>query len=226
MVSRLVLLPLMLSAFPLFTFSVAAQTAKPGWTADARTGCLVWNPSPEPKADTTIKWSGACTESGAEGRGVLEWFVDGKLFQRYEGALRAGKEEGAGVLTYADGSGYEGEFRDGRFNGHGVYAYAGQGRHEGEYRDGKAHGPGVYLWENGSRYEGEFGDGKRNGKGSFTSAEGHRYDGEYRDNKPNGKGTFESADGELYWGTWSNGCLRQGDSWAIVGVTKEECGFE
>ncbi len=90
---------------------------QPGWIADARTDCRVWNRNPEPNPKTTINWSGACANGLAQGHGVLQWFVDGKPDQRYEG-----------------------EYRDGTFNGHGVYSYADGGRYEGAYLDGKAHG--------------------------------------------------------------------------------------
>jgi hypothetical protein len=224
--SRLSPLALILFAFALFACPLAAETPQPGWIADARTDCRVWNRNPEPDPKTTISWSGACANGLAQGRGVLQWFVDGKPDQRYEGAFRDGKENGRGVLTYTDGSRYVGEYRDGKFNGRGTYTYADGGRYEGEYRDGKADGQGVYSWANGARYEGEFSDGKRSGRGAFTSAEGNRYRGQYRDNRPNGTGTFKTADGEALSGTWVNGCLREDDSWAAVGVTKEECGFK
>ena len=226
MISRFSLLALMPFAVPaaiLFAFPVAAQ---PGWISDTRTGCQVWNQNPDPSPNTAITWSGACAEGTAQGHGTLQWFVDGKPDQRYEGKFRGGQANGRGVLSFTNGARYEGEFRDGRFNGRGVYAYADRGRHVGEYRDGKAHGRGVYSWADGGRYEGEFSDGKRNGRGVFTSAEGHCYEGEYRDNKPNGAGTFKLADGQVFSGTWSNGCLDHGDGWAAIGVTKEQCGFE
>ena len=223
--SRLSLLALIPFVFPLFAYPLAAEPPQPGWIADARTGCRVWNPTPQPDPKTTIGWSGACANGRAQGHGVLQWFVAGEPDQRFEGELRDGKENGRGVLTFTDGSRYEGEYRDGKFNGRGVYAYADGGRYEGEYLDGKAHGRGVFSWPDGAHYEGEFIDGKRNGRGIFTSAKGHHYWGQYRDNKPNGPGIFESAEGETISGTWLNGCLGQDDSWVVVGVTKEECGF-
>ena len=221
MVSRLSLLILILFAYP-----AAAETQQPGWIADVQTGCRVWNLTPDPSPNTTVTWSGPCTEGAAQGQGILQWFVDGKPDQRYEGEFRAGLANGRGVLLFTNGARYEGEFKDGRFNGHGVYAGADRGRYIGDYRDGKAHGRGVFSWPTGARYEGEFRNGKQNGHGIFTSAEGHCYEGEYRDNKPNGVGTFKLVDGQEFSGTWSNGCLAQGDDWAAVGVSKEQCGFE
>jgi hypothetical protein len=218
--SRLSLLTLILFALP-----AAAETPQPGWIADARTQCRVWNPNPAPNPRTTISWSGACANGVAQGQGILQWSTDGVPGQRFEGAFRDGKENGRGVLSFTDGSRYEGEYSDGTFNGRGVYAYADGGRYEGEYRDGRAEGHGVYSWANGARYEGEFSDGKRQGRGAFTSAEGNHHEGQYRDNKPNGAGVFETAEGDAISGTWVNGCLGEGDRWAVVGVTREECGF-
>src|SRR5215475_7073864 len=63
-----------------------AQTAQPGWIADGRTGCRVWNHHPEPKE--TITWSGRCENGRAQGKGVVLWFADGRLSERIEGEMR------------------------------------------------------------------------------------------------------------------------------------------
>ena len=161
-----------LCALPAF-----AQTLQPGWITDARTGCRVWNPYPQPRE--TVLWTGACSNGLAQGHGVVQWFEDGKA----------------------------------------------SSRHDGEYRDGKANGRGVVTFASGSRYDGEFCDSKRNGRGVFIFANGARYDGQWRADKADGKGTKTSADGQVYSGTWTNGCFRQGNRWATVGATPEECGL-
>jgi hypothetical protein len=133
---------------------------------------------------------------------VLQWFLEGKHGNRYEGEYRGGQANGWGVYTYTDGSHYDGEWKDSRRNGRGVFTFT-----------------------NGNRYEGEFKDGNFHGRGAFTFADGNRYVGEFKDNKVNGTGTLV-AGGETYSGNWTNGCYREGDQMAVIGATRKECGFE
>lgn len=195
----------MRSSFALLVLALIATPAlaqtPPGWIADAKTGCRVWNPAPEP--GESISWTGGCQNKLAQGRGVLQWFMNGKPGDRYEG-----------------------EYRDGKENGRGVHTYAGGGRYEGEYRDGKKSGRGVRTLISGARYEGEYRDGKENGQGEFTSKDGSRYVGEVRDGKPNGQGTLKLANGHIYSGTWTKGCFREGSRMANVISTPKECGFQ
>jgi hypothetical protein len=184
----------------IFALPSLAQTANPGWIADSKTGCRVWNSSPKPRE--TISWSGDCKIGLAQGRGVLQWFVDGKHGNRYEGEYRGGQANGWGVYTYTDGSHYDGEWKDGRRNGRGVFTFT-----------------------NGNRYEGEFKDGNFNGRGDLRYADGTRYVGEFKDNKVNGTGVL-IVGGETYSGTWTNGCYREGGQIAVIGTTRKECGFE
>src|SRR5215469_12363443 len=82
----------------------AAQTetdAPPGWIADSKTGCKVWNPAPEPKE--AIHWSGPCKNGYADGRGTVQWMENGKPGDRYDGEYRGGKRNGHGVVTYSNG---------------------------------------------------------------------------------------------------------------------------
>ena len=64
------------------TGSAMAQTARPaqaaqeGWIADSKTGCKVWDPMPQ--QNETVSWSGSCKNGLAQGRGVLQWYADGK----------------------------------------------------------------------------------------------------------------------------------------------------
>ena len=102
--------------------AMAAQPLRPDWVADPSSGCRVWNPNPQ--GNETISWSGACREGFAEGRGVLQWFRKNRPAERYEGELRAGRENGYGVLTKPKAR-YEGEFRDGMAQGLGHYVAPG-----------------------------------------------------------------------------------------------------
>lgn len=91
----------------------AAQTATqkpPGWIADSKSGCKIWNPAPE--AHETIRWSGGCKDGFAHGQGTLQWFENGKPGDRYEGEYEDGKRNGHGVVTESNGTRIEGDWRD------------------------------------------------------------------------------------------------------------------
>jgi hypothetical protein len=91
----------------------AAQTQtdrQPGWIADSKTGCKVWNPAPQPHE--TIRWSGGCKGGYAQGTGTLQWFEDGRPSDRYEGDYQAGKRNGHGVVTQRNGTRIEGDWRN------------------------------------------------------------------------------------------------------------------
>ncbi len=88
-----------------------AQSAHPPtWIADTKTGCKVWNPSPQ--AHETIRWSGGCQAGYAQGKGTLQWFENGKPGDRYEGDYQAGKRNGHGIVTMSNGTRIEGDWRN------------------------------------------------------------------------------------------------------------------
>src|ERR1700722_3526000 len=68
-------------------FAIALATAsgpvaaepQAGWIADKKSGCRVWNPSPEP--EDSITWQGSCADGFAEGNGTLQWFSNGKQYE-------------------------------------------------------------------------------------------------------------------------------------------------
>ncbi|HEY3918074.1 MAG TPA: hypothetical protein VGL83_09785 [Stellaceae bacterium] len=93
--------------------SAAAQTEKqtpPGWIADAKTGCKIWNPAPQ--THETIHWSGGCKGGYAQGKGTLQWFENSRPGDRYEGEYQGGKRNGHGVVTESNGTRIEGDWRN------------------------------------------------------------------------------------------------------------------
>ena len=144
-------------------------------------GPKIWNENPQP--NETASWSGAADAQGyAEGRGVLKWFVDGKMDSVYEGDFVGGKYNGEGVWTSPSGERYVGDFVDGNFNGKGFRTYADGGCYEGDFVGGKYNGEGVY-WSNRLYYEGGFVDGQPNGKGVVIYADGERLEGIFENGK-------------------------------------------
>lgn len=200
----LLLLPLALALAALPATAPAFAQAPPpeGWIQDAKTGCRIRNPAPQPRESVT--WSGTCPNGIAEGSGVLQWFDDDRPTDRYEGEMRDGWENGRGIATST------------------VIA----DRYEGEWRDGWRHGRGIYDFASGDRYEGDWFEGLRTGQGTMVWADGARYDGEWLDSKPNGSGVYIDAADATFSGTWSRGCFRDGDRRLAVNTTPRDCGFE
>jgi hypothetical protein len=115
------------------------------FVADAISGCKVWNPHPLP--DEAAKWSGACVNGLAQGRGNLQWSRNNKPHEKDEGEWNEGRQQGRGMQDWFSG------------------------RYNGELRDGEPHGSGVLTLQS-ARYEGEFRNGKPNGAGTVTNLEG------------------------------------------------------
>jgi hypothetical protein len=139
-----------------FAFYAAAQDSEGSWIKD-QNGCKHFNPNPQ--AGEKLTWSGACKDGVGDGDGEIEWFLDGKLVERYEGAYKAGKPAGKGTLVSTQNGGY---------------------RYEGEWVDG---GPkmGKMSLPDGTIYIGEFKDWKFNGKGELTLPDGSTQYGNWID---------------------------------------------
>ena len=121
-------------------------------------GCKVYNPAPQP--NETIKWSGECLDGFANGPGVLEWFNDGLLVERYEGDTKSGWAHGAGILISEKGMRYEGNWEKSVQNGFGKASSTDGSSYEGEWLNGKPHGRGTYTHPNGDIISGQWKNGK------------------------------------------------------------------
>ena len=125
-------------------------------------GCKVYNPAPQ--ENETISWSGDCLDGFAQGEGVLEWYINGQLMERYDGQMEEGWAEGNGILTSEQGMRYEGGWKKSVQDGYGTAASTDGSKYEGEWLDGKPHGRGTYTtpggdvlsgqWENGELIQG------------------------------------------------------------------------
>jgi len=141
----------LLGAFP-----TAAVEDDVTWIADKR-GCKVANTFP--RAGETITWSGPCKDGFANGEGVMQWSVNGKEDDRYEGQVSMGWAEGHGVLTKVDGSKYDGEWKHSVQEGTGRYEAPDGSFYDGQWRNGKPHGQGQYRRADGKVFIGEWVDG-------------------------------------------------------------------
>src|SRR5579863_3879779 len=68
------------------------------WSLDTAQGCKLWNPHPQP--GETVRWSGACANGFAQGRGAAQWFRGNLPFEADEGEWRAGRQVGYGTQVW------------------------------------------------------------------------------------------------------------------------------
>ena len=130
--------------------------AQDGFIRDEK-GCKVSNPAPKP--NESVKWSGNCVEGYADGKGVLQWYVDGVPSTRYEGTIRGGVLSGKGKLSMPNGASYEGEWLAGKQAGKGVQVMPDGTRYEGEWKNGQPDGHGMLRNSAGETVEGDWKDG-------------------------------------------------------------------
>jgi len=134
----------------------AGSEDKMAWIADSH-GCKVANTFPRP--GESITWSGGCTDGFANGDGVLQWFVEGRESDRFEGHLAMGWAEGPGTLAAEDGGKYVGEWKRSAQDGTGRYDAPDGSWYQGEWKHGEANGHGEYSDPDGKRYVGEWVNG-------------------------------------------------------------------
>ena len=172
------------------------------WQETTDSKCQVW--SPDVELNEAVSWSGPCLSGKAEGYGtvVFRWPENGAWREeRYEGEMKGGKQHGRGTLYYAGGRRFTGTFRDDK-------PYAGR-----------------LDFPDGAHYDGAFADDDFDGQGRYTYRDGSYYVGQFKKGLPNGDGSLHKQGDEPVSGHWTNGCLRQGNRWAVAGVSKEKCGF-
>ena len=126
------------------------------WIADSH-GCKVANTFPRP--GETITWSGSCSNGYADGDGVLQWFLNGDVDDRFEGHLQKGWAEGQGVLAKVDGSKYAGAWKHSMQEGVGRYDAPDGSWYEGQWKNGMPNGQGEYHSADGRAFAGEWVDG-------------------------------------------------------------------
>lgn len=181
---RAMRMTMLLVALALSAGAAHAQNLPSTWLADARTGCKVWDPAPEP--DEAVRWSGACEGGFASGPGVTEWMEHDLVTERTEGTRVAGHLQGAGKQTSANGDHFEGNWKDDRKTGYGAYTAATGQSYIGDFVDDQFEGHGVYTDARGNQYDGAWRAGRRNGQGTYTGVDGTRFTGLWVDDQPAG----------------------------------------
>ena len=119
-----------------------------------------------------------------------------------------GKPQGAGKMTYADGSVYEGNWLKGKPHGRGKIVYADGSTFDGSWNEGLKDGWGTmqHQSEQGKIgvYVGSFEAGIMQGQGTFTYANGDVYTGRWVRNHPK-EGAMTYANGDRYLGKFIAG---------------------
>lgn len=199
---------------PVFDLDAAAKGGAPeaaeaaGWTRRTQ---LVWN---DAKRDLERRAYEAW-RSAAEAGLVFHWTptdpaadrpgrVTGRGLMIWRRAGAASYDADAVVATY------QGEMRDGRRNGAGVYRHASGFSYDGAWRDGRMDGQGALAFANGDHYVGGFAAGRLHGEGRYVDAEGVVYEGAFRDGRPEGEGLVRRPDDLIYRAVWKGGAEAPG----------------
>ena len=105
------------TAIAIAASAVTAASAAPGWIADPKTGCRVWNNFPNP--DDRVRWTGPCDKGFAEGDGTLRWFSKDRNYETDVGHFAIGKINGHARVDDDHGH-FEGTFLNNQPNGQGT----------------------------------------------------------------------------------------------------------
>jgi len=165
-----------------------------GWENNVRHGKAVFREQSGNEYNTV--WEKGRLVSYANLKPVSQ-YQDGRVYKN-------NITEGAGVITWPDGSQYVGNILHGVRSGKGRMRFPSGNEYTGDWLNDKAHGRGVYVWSSGNRYEGDYRNGLREGKGKYQFADGRVYDGEWKDSKRHGNGILTWQNGDQYKGQWGN----------------------
>jgi hypothetical protein len=103
--------PLLIILCLLTSLASFGQENEGKFIKDAKTGCMVWDPSYDP--GDSISWDGGCKDDYAFDMGTLIWFNYGKEVIRYRGELYRGIPNGPGAYLQPNGTTINGNFTDG-----------------------------------------------------------------------------------------------------------------
>lgn len=117
--------------------------------------CQLWVDSSD-----SVEWDGRCIDGKASGHGTVIYKKKGEVFSTYEGEMKNGYPNGAGVATFPDGMSRAGIYINAYLNGHGMQTFPDGKKFIGEFKDNLMHGQGVAYNEDGSIFhDGEWENG-------------------------------------------------------------------
>ncbi|KAA0593129.1 hypothetical protein J2848_005227 [Azospirillum lipoferum] len=118
--------------------------------SDLTGGCRVRDQDPGTRK--RFRWAGKCQDGFAQGSGVLEWTINGRLAGWAEGTLVAGQLEGEAHIEWEDGRSFTGTYRHGLASGRGTLTFPGGHRYVGSFEGGRPTGEGEFISSAGTRY--------------------------------------------------------------------------
>ncbi len=120
---------------------------------------------------------------------------------QYEGMFKAGKREGFGTMTWADGSVYAGLWKnDKRIDGE--MKMQNGNSYKGQFTNDEIHGYGRLLIPSGVIFEGEFCHGHCAAVGKLLYPNGDCYFGQHKEFVKEGEGKMIYVNGSTYEGGW------------------------
>ena len=123
-----------------------------------------------------------------------------------------------------------GEFRAGKYEGHGTETLANGAVYEGDFKAGVREGQGTYTTPSGAVYEGQFKAGLKEGEGSYTTAAGAAYLGEWRAGSRRGAGRTSTRTGRCMKASGEagrrRGAARQSDLGVVVSTRPMEAAVD
>ncbi|MDR0552979.1 MAG: hypothetical protein LBG13_02710 [Holosporales bacterium] len=135
-------------------------------------------------------------------------YIRDALIEEAEDGIEKGvKEEGKGVILYANKNVYVGDWKNNLPNGNGKVAYADGDvcAYVGEFKGGLPNGEGKVVLENGNVYVGRLVNGDLNGECEITYSNGDVYRGLVVNGLPNGEGIIIYPNGTTYRGSFVDG---------------------
>ncbi len=146
---------------PLFQSIVISDSAS--WLAAEPGGCLVF--THRLAAGSDLRWTGQCVDSRIEGRGTLEWVLDGEVVHEIMAKFENGRSI-SGTYRFPNGDTYTGWLSEGVvFHRSGGYEFVDGTSYSGKFEQGIPDGRGTFLDPEGVSYRGEFVGGLRHGIG-------------------------------------------------------------
>ncbi|CAN5902060.1 hypothetical protein BH11PSE1_BH11PSE1_18880 [soil metagenome] len=110
----------------------------PHWVVDPFSKCAVYNTRPDPAI--SVRWTGACVNGMAEGKGIVVYSRNNRFAAKYDGAMSGGARNGRGVYYAANFDQLSVNWKDGLAEGLGEWTYGDKSYLSARFYRGEARG--------------------------------------------------------------------------------------